>query len=160
MPATVTPADINGENREFWDAQQLLLERRMADTTLREAAFEVMRDEIKRGMPIKYQKSIYAALEDAEKAKRRFSSERGRQGGLAKKTDALQELIEQFVQDEPSLTEFQLRAKLQQCERIPPIEDICDGVVHFTNQDGRSRGCRLSSLKDRLSRAKKKHRSR
>ena len=43
MPPTLTLADLNRMNQEFWDAQQQLLESRMVDTAIREIAFEVMR---------------------------------------------------------------------------------------------------------------------
>ena len=156
MPAITTLAELNRRNREFWGAQQLLLERRMVDTAIREIAFEIMRDEIKRAVPIKSQKSIYAALEYAENTKQRFFSDRGRQGGLAKKTDALQELIEEFVECNPALTARQLEDKLRGHEDIDPIQDIAEGVIYFTNHDGSTKTATLSGLKDRLSRAKRK----
>jgi len=43
MPPTLTLADLNRMNQEFWDAQQQLLESQMVDTAIREIAFEVMR---------------------------------------------------------------------------------------------------------------------
>jgi hypothetical protein len=160
MPAITTLAELNRRNREFWDAQQLLLERRMVDTAIRETAFEIMRDEINREVPVKRQQSIYAALEYAENAKQRFFSERGREGGRAKKTDALQELIEAFVERNPALTARRLADKLRGHERIEPIQDIDDGVICFTNHDGSTKTATLSGLKDRLSRAKRKNESR
>jgi hypothetical protein len=137
MPATITLADLNRQNREFWNARQLLRERRMADGAIREIAFDVMRDETKRGIPIKLQKSIYVALEYAENANQRFFSERGRKSGLAKKIDALQELIEEFVQREPGLTEPQLLAKSQQHVCCIPLVSLRD-VVLSDNMEIRS----------------------
>jgi hypothetical protein len=86
--------EINQMNAEFWAAQKALLRKRMADEAIRETAFEAMATETVKGLPLFYQKSIYEALADADRARKRFMSQHARRGGLAGKTDVLQELIE------------------------------------------------------------------
>jgi hypothetical protein len=58
--------EINESHRRFWENQHLLLTQRMTDVAVRETAFEAMRAEQVRGLPLYYQSSIYQALEDAE----------------------------------------------------------------------------------------------
>ena len=148
-------AGLNRRNREFWSVQQLSLEHRMADAAIRETAFDIMNAEQKR-LPIYYQTSIYEALETGERAKRRCLSQQARKGGSAEKTDALQRLIEQFVEHNPHGTEPQLRSKLREHQAIDPIQDVNDEVVFFTTSDGRTKTAMLSGLKHRLTRARKR----
>jgi len=160
MHAIMTLAELNRQSREFWRAQGALLQKRMADDAIRETAFDIMQDEAKRGVEIYYQKSLYRALEDAEQAKHRFMTQQSRTGGKAKKTDALQHLIEQFVQRTPTITVRELENRLSEHQGIEPIQDIEEGTIYFSKQDGNTKRAKLSGLKDRLSRAKRKLKSR
>jgi hypothetical protein len=53
-----------------------------------------------------------------------------------------------------------LKEKLLAHTGIPPVQEICDGKIAFTNHDGTTKTAALSGLKDRLSRAKKEIHSR
>ena len=128
----------------------------MADEAIREIAFEAIATETRKGLPIYYQKSICEALADADRARKRFMSQHARKGGLAGKTDALQELIEQIVRRNSAITVRALEARLIELQGIEPIQDFSNGTISFTNRDGRTKDAALSGLKDRLSRAKKK----
>jgi hypothetical protein len=152
----MTLKEINRLNAEFWADQDALLIERMADAAVREMAFEAMETETLKGLPLFYQKSIYEALADADRARKRFMSQHARKGGLAGKTDALQELIERIVQRSFAITVRALEAQLIEHQKIEPIQDFSDGTISFTNHDGRTKEAALSGLKDRLSRAKKK----
>jgi hypothetical protein len=155
-PMKLTLKEINQWNADFWADQGPLLKGRMADEAIRETAFEAMATETRKGLPLFYQKSIYEALDDAARARKRFMSQHARKGGLARKTDVLQELIERIVQRNLAITVRELEAKLKRVQGIEAIEDISDRVVSFLNHDGRLKDAKLSGLKDRLSRAKKK----
>jgi hypothetical protein len=158
--AKMTLTEYNARNRQFWDDQQTLLARRMANVAIREPALAVLQAEIVKRLPIRFQTSIYQALEAAEQIGTRFLTEQSRKGGGAKKTDTLQLLIEKIVQRRPAITLRQLEAELEAHQGIDTIEDIADGTISFTNHNGSSKDAPLTGLKDRLSRAKKKMRSR
>ena len=83
-------------------------------------------------------------------------SQHARKGGLARKTDVLQELIERIVRRNLAITVRALESQLREHQGIEPIQDFSNGTISFTNHDGRTKDAELSGLKDRLSRAKKK----
>lgn len=151
-----TLAALNRRHEEFWKTQNALMKTRMADAAIRDTAFEAMNAEQQKRVPVYYQTSIYDALAAADRAKQRCLSQQARKGGSVEKTDALQRLIEKFVEDKPDLTAPLLKNRLREHERIGPIQDIDDEVVCFTNLDGRTKTASLSGLKHRLTRARKK----
>ncbi|MGD0421084.1 MAG: hypothetical protein ABSA68_16125 [Xanthobacteraceae bacterium] len=156
---TPTLKEFSESHQRFWEDQHLLLTQRMADVAVREAAFGAMRAEQVRGLPVYYQSSIYKALEDAERVRTRSLAEHSRKGGNAKKTDALQGLIESVAEKRPLITVKELERELRARQNIEIIEDIDDRVICFANGD-KLKEAKLSGLKDRLSRAKKKLQSR
>jgi hypothetical protein len=156
MPVVaISDEELNRQNREFWSAQELLLERRMADPAICETAFEAIDAEQKKRVPIYYQTSIYTALAAAERAKQRCLSQQARKGGSAEKADRLQRLIEELVVRSPRLKVRQLEDKLRAHQGIEPIQDIDNEEVYFTNFDGRTKRATRSGLKHRLTRARK-----
>lgn len=155
----VTLEGINECNRRFWDDQNLLLRRRMASSATLNAALDLLRAEQIEGVPIRHQTSLYKALEDAERTGKRFLMEHASKGGKAKKSDALQLLIEKIVKREPSISVRQLESQLEAYQGIDIIDDIEDGSIWFTNGDS-LKEAKVSGLKDRLLRAKRKLQSR
>ena len=155
----VTLEEINECHRRFWDNQNLLLRQRMASSPTLNAALDLLRAEQIEEVPIRHQTSLYKALEDAERTGKRFLMEHASKGGKAKKPDALQLLIEKIVVREPSISVRQLESQLEAYQGIDIIDDIDDGSIWFTNGDS-LREAKLSGLKDRLSRAKRKLKSR
>ena len=113
-----------------------------------------------RGTPVYFQVSIYEALENAEHIGQRFFAQRSRKGGKARTTDSLQLLIEEIVERCPSITAHQLLCELQSQQHFGVIQDIDDETICFTNCGDRFKTAALTGLKDRLSRAKIKLRSR
>jgi hypothetical protein len=160
VTAPITNAEVNRLNEEFWAVQKTLLERRMADPDLRDIGLRNLNDEINKGVPIRFQRSIYQIFEDLASIKGRCLVEQARKGGSAKKQDALQGLILTFVEAKPSITEGELKEKLSAHTGILPIQDISDDEIAFTNHDGKTKTAAVSGLKDRLSRAKKEIHSR
>src|SRR4051794_23277380 len=61
------PAEINTLNEKFWERETRRMHVLMADETVREPAFEVLRDGLRRDVPAYVQKSVYEALLDAER---------------------------------------------------------------------------------------------
>ena len=131
----------------------------MASSASLDAALDLLRAEQIEGVPIRHQTSLYKALEDAERTGKRFVMEHASKGGKAKKSDALQLLIEKIVVREPSISARQLENQLETYQGIDIIEDIEDGSIWFTNGDS-LKEAKLSGLKDRLLRAKRKLQSR
>jgi hypothetical protein len=157
---TMTAEELNEKHTRFWADQAEFLTRRMTDDAVRGTALGLIREQEVRGLPVRYRLSLEQALETAEKIGQRFSAEWSRKGGKAKKTDALQILIDNIVERRPSISTDQLARELRRRERIEVIDEIADGRITFINTDGRLKDARLCGLKDRLSRAKKKLRSR
>ena len=151
---------INRRNKEFWQNQKNLMERRMADHAIREYAFEVISGELRKNLPMYYQTPLEQALADAERVKRRFLSEQARAGGKVIKADALNERIGQIVKRRPSVTSDDLLEMLREERGLGVIEDVEEGKIFFTTGNGRSKSAKISGLKDRLSRAKRPLRSR
>jgi hypothetical protein len=156
----MTLKEINRLNAEFWADQDALLKERMADRAVLDTAIEEIAAEARKGIAPFSQSSIYEALANAERVGRRFISQFARKGGRAGKTDRLQTLIEEIVQDRPNISVRELEAKLRRQEEIDPIQEIDDGIIFFTDAHDCTKRGKLSGLKDRLSRAKKKIRSR
>lgn len=156
--------EINELNQRFWENENMLRERRMKDPAIREAALRKLADEQLRSIPTYYQTTLEKSLADAEYQKQRFLSQQGRKGGQVKKSDALQQAILDLVRRDPNITASELENMLTR-ERYPGlIDDVADGKIHFVQPDGSTDGrhkvARISGLKDRLSRAKKIHKSR
>jgi hypothetical protein len=166
MVTSISPAEINDRNKQFWTSETAKAERRMADPGILHLAVRDLESYAKLFLPIYHQKSFEQALEDADCSinnaiissalQRRFS----RRGGLARKSDALQVLILEIVTNTPSITEPELITELQARQSGGIIEDVSDGSIWFTSHSGHSKMASLSGLKDRLSRAKKAIRSR
>jgi hypothetical protein len=152
----MTLKEINRSNVEFWADQDALLKERMADRAVLDTAIEEIAAEARKGIAPFSQSSIYEALANAERVGRRFISQFARKGGRAGKTDRLQTLIEEIVQGQPNISVRELEAKLTQCQSIDPMQEIARGIIFFTDAHDRTKRCKLSGLKDRLSRAKKK----
>jgi hypothetical protein len=171
MPTVmITAAEMNRRNKEFWEAERLLLERGMADPLIRTVALDMMATDVKMHIPLRHQKSHYSAIHEAEriigtvmeseKGVQRFASRLASKGGRAKKTDLLRRWIEDAVREQPRITEPQLRQRLIREQRVAPIQEVTQNRVYFDTPSGGSKWCPLSGLKDRLSRAKRKINSR
>lgn len=151
-------AEMNQRNQAFWLVQNDELMRRSNVPGLCEIALQLTKFEQEQLVPIKNRMSFEGALARAElitgDANIRFASERARNAGRAPKKDALQALIEDLVEENPNITEPQLRVLLTR-QRFPGlIEDVDDEDIWFKNKNGRSKAAKISGLKDRLSRAK------
>lgn len=158
---TLTPKDINKAQALFWSKQQSLFNERMANDVIRAAAFEALKAQMLRAVPIFYQAPLEQLLEDAARNELRFSRGRARKGGIARKADSLQLLIEDIVRRHPDISESQLLEKLCVCQTTHHVvQDIDDGTIFFTIPSGHIKEALVSGLKHRLSRAKKKVRSR
>jgi len=160
-----TLKEINELNHQFWSKESGLMEQRMADPEILKIAINDIESESIR-LPIYYQKSFTHALEIAAKNKEyfleaaasNFQVDFSKKGGAAPKADALQKIILEIVQRKPSITEPELLLELENRKFLGTISDIDhgDGFIEFQNGDQRFKRARISGLKDRLSRAKKK----
>jgi hypothetical protein len=164
MSGTPTIDKINENNSQFWERQNALLDRRIADKGLRKPALARLARERIRGLLVYYQTSIEQSLADAEEDRKWFLSRQARDAGRAKKPDALQQAILGLVGKDPSMTEAKLKDMLTR-DRFPElIVEVDDETIWFVPPDGsrdeRLKGAPISGLKDRLSRAKKTLKSR
>ena len=169
-------AEISRRNVVYWAEQSRLRDIRLSDPALAAAALEMLRDEERRDVPIRSRLILEACLErtDAQRqqsvdharpeieseATRKAISANGRKGGSAPKTrDPLQSLIHQVVRENPRVTEGELKRKLEFLSGPGSLFDTDDDTIHYELPGGRSKRVRLSTLKDRLSRAKKAYRA-
>src|ERR1700730_2686543 len=152
-----SPFDLVESYRNFWAREQAAAEQRMKDPAILRAALRSMAAETQRQVPIPWQISIYGALLHAEIANRQFLADQSRRAGSAAKTDALQMFIINVVRANRSITHVQLLDKLRQAQQPGGlIEDIDNELISFVDGKGRGKTARISGLKDRLSRARKK----
>ncbi len=160
-----TLEQINERHREFWPEQSTLMDQRMSDETIFKLAAIDMGSETMRQVPLKSQKTIEQALADAEMAKNTFQSAFSRKGGRSSKSDALQSVIQEIVQENPKITQGQLLRELtrkQEAGVVVSIDeepDVLAGVgkmIHFVDEGETPKKASVSGLKDRLSRAKRK----
>src|SRR5665213_566659 len=124
MAVISTIAELNERARAFWAAETALMEKRMADKTLRDLAFETTNAELIRGVPIFYRTTLESGLFDAEKKRNRFSKNFSQKGGKAKKTDALQELITALVSKTPGIFAKILEKQIRAEESLGIIEEV------------------------------------
>jgi hypothetical protein len=161
-----TLREINERNRQFWSEQSILMEQRMADEDIVRVAMNDIQSECARQVPVYNQKSFEEALEIAADAKARFQRSTAKsfqtafskKGGAAPKRDALQDLILQIARTNRNIAKTELLAKLEKSTPGPVVIDIDyeAGSIDFHNKNDRHKSARISGLKDRLSRAKKK----
>ena len=141
----------------FWRNQSALAQQRLLDPALYQVAFAEMKRQAIR-VPVYYQKSLEALLEEAHEARSIFMSFNGRNGG--KRKDTLQILIEGIVEKEPKIDRTRLLHRLKTGKRFGAVVDVTDGIISFESETGEITDAKVSALKDRLSRAKKNNRER
>jgi hypothetical protein len=159
---TVLPgalAGINRANADFWRRQRQRSHEQLTNDVIRRTAFDTLQGELLRQVPLFHRLSLEQALENAERGGQSILAAQARKGGSASKTDALQQLIDKIVARHPDVSLAGLIAQLRACRTIDTIDDIDEDTIWFAN-NGHSKQASLSGLKDRLSRAKKKRRSR
>jgi hypothetical protein len=178
MQSPLNPSlrELNEINEIFHRAQSRLLRERIVQPDLYKIADRRLHSEVIRGVGLRERQTWGAALEEAERdrtdlevelirgERRKFSAK----GGRARKGDALSALIEKLVRQEPDLTEKDLLGKLEAQVGEGVIESIGeenaaligDSIQIKFWSDGRIKNVPVSGLKDRLSRTKKKIKSR
>lgn len=150
----------NQRNRAFWVEQSRKADRLQANPWILQRVLRVIASEASRGVPSDSRIDFGEALEEADADRRSVLEDQGRHGGRARRRDPLQERIIEIVSRSPEITERELLSRLRNEERGPVIQDIDGDEIWFNGRDGISKSASLSGLKDRLSRAKKRCRSR
>jgi hypothetical protein len=140
----------------------------MADRVLFDTATRRMDSEADRSVSIRARKSLEQTLADVENDRRIFHNEFSRKGGRARKSDALQRVIEEIVRENPIITQNELLHTLGRKEgdgvviSIDSESAVLDGDrrnIRFHDHEGRLKTASVGGLKDRLSRAKRKIRA-
>jgi len=163
MNISVSPKDINKRNSEFWLVQSQLLVQRMSIPGVAEAATYIIGTDAAIRVPIQWQKPFEQAVAEATTSREIFLREQARKAGRARQADALQQLIREFVKENPKVS-LPLLVHLLLGERGAEIVISIDGPnealagerqIHWVDDMERPRATPLSCLKDRLYRAKK-----
>jgi hypothetical protein len=146
--------DINlaKDPEAFWRTESALMEQRLADPALRQAAFEELNEETSR-LPGYYQRSLEKLLKDASKKRTLFMGFNGQKGG--KQKDTLQALIGRIVEKEAQIDRSRLLYRLKAEKGFGVIEDITDERISFAKANGDLADVKISTVKHRVSRAKK-----
>jgi hypothetical protein len=101
MNISITPKDINKRNSEFWLAQSQLLHQCMSVPGVAEAATYIVGSDAARRVPIQWQKSFEQVVAEETTTRKIFLREQARNAGRARQADALQQLIREFVNENP-----------------------------------------------------------
>ena len=153
-------AAISRKHAEFWAVQSPLAERRVADEVLRDYAMGQIADDAVRDVPIYYRKSYEHLLDDAAALQQSVLTRQARRAATAKRPDALQTLIAKILQQNPNSTSTMLLCRLEQM--VGDVEEVVtlnQTVIEFIDR-GRVRSAKISGLKDRLHRARRRNDSR
>jgi hypothetical protein len=157
--------ELNERNTIFWRMQSELTLKQLSDETLFSWAKNDMDSEVARDIPLRSRKTVEKALADAADAKSLFQADFSRRGGMARKSDALQDLIAEIVRRRPAITAGQLLWELEGVSgagiatRVESQANVLAGEarkIHFINYDERPKTASVSGLKFRLARAKRK----
>jgi hypothetical protein len=122
---------------------------------------DFIKSEGDRLVPVRYRMCLEFALQEAEKIVNRLAipgpNEAARKAGSVRKGDPLTKLIREMVWRHPDLSESQLRTALEARSRKHDgiIIDMGEGKIWFKTGKNKTKDVSISSLKDRLSRAKK-----
>lgn len=146
-------AGINVRNAVFYAERWVHTQRRMTDAGLLLSALDVLADESSR-LPLYFRRPIELLLEEAERKRIFFMGLNGRKGG--KRKDALQTIIEGIVRRKPDIDGNGLLHWLRNESRNGTVQDVAKGKVTFVNSKGTLKSAKISALKHRLSRARKK----
>jgi hypothetical protein len=155
-----TLSEINALHQKFWRARAKKTERLLADEHIAQEAFIAVKEQSR--LPVRCQMS-YDSLLDREEARRErgliwFRQENGRRGGKCRKSDRLQELIEDIVAKKPRIDCPTLLRLLRGKQGAGVIVDV-DEDITFDDSNGKLKSAEITGLKDRLYRAKKKFES-
>jgi hypothetical protein len=159
------------ERRRLGEVQAIvnaIVTEEIDDVALREAAFARLRSERMRGVTVKEQITLdgalaaeeQTALKSADHIEARVVSRRARRAGSVAKVDGLQGFINSIVEKRPKITVPELLDKIRaEVGSGGPIVDLDKTSIWFVGAHDQSRSATISGLKDRLSRAKRKMKS-
>jgi hypothetical protein len=152
MNSAHTAAKTVEDPEVFWQTESVRMEQRLADPALRQAVFDDLKEETSR-LPGYYQRSLEKLLEDASIKRALFMGFNGRKGG--KQKDTLRALTGRIVEKEPEIDRSRLLYRRKAEKGFCVIEDITDERISFVKANGDLVDVKISTLKHRLSRAKK-----
>jgi hypothetical protein len=156
---------INEQNRLFWIEQSELMERRMRDDVVFQFAYDIVKSEPIRHVPITYQLQIGEALAKGEEFKKLVLSSNGKKGRMTPRSNSLQNLIEEIVRKNPKITVGGLVRELEGASGAGVVTGIdrassClagdSPQIRYFEDNEKEKTASLKGLKDRLSRAKRK----
>jgi len=152
-PKPPDPAEINKQNRAFWTK----LQKAMDDQVLIEHAIGQVDDARTRGVPEEKRQSIEAAVQSASAL---VSAMACRAAKSPRPHDPLQALIIEIVTADQAVSAVKLLRELRRQSGGGVINFVDDDSIQFWGNKGEMMAAPISGLKDRLTRALKKIRSR
>ncbi len=152
----LSPEETNARNRVFWEERNKEFWRQLGHSFIVEQVMKDVQRDIDRHVPVGFRLSMEDLAELNEERLKDTQRYSARRGGLAKKTDALQQRIIELVRGNPQLTSAGVLAKLRDTQG--PAGVVCDVTeqhISIERSDGRIEDVPISGLKDRVSRARK-----
>ena len=151
-----TLRDVNQMNVGYWrDAikrfHQTITEE---PTILQEATDDLRADSLR--YPVRLQRPLEKAVFDVKDKRDLHHRQFSLKGARARKLDSLSRFIEDIVERHPKITASELLICMKNHAPVQPIAEIDDEDIHLS--DGKV--VPIGGLKDRLSRTKKKLKSR
>jgi len=155
---TMEAATINERNIEFWAGRQKLMEESLNTPFLFDHAFGKVAVDVVVGKPTRDQMCFEAALfwsaAEIGQFKEQARIDQGKLGGRPASRDALDTLILCILEQLPDIKTHKLRFELKKRKEV--IQKIEGGLILFAETDGSIKTAKLSGLKDRLYRLRKK----
>jgi hypothetical protein len=162
MQRPPTLAEYNQRKEQFWAEQRELFQQRLSDPVIREIVLANLDHERQRQVPIKNQMTMEAEFAEVDKAAKAIGkvarSEGARKAGKARRRGRPKALIEQLVDDDPRVSEKELLRKLVRMQGGDLIDKIDEHTIWFKTSSGGLEPIAISSLRNRLSRAKQRRR--
>ena len=164
----ITLKQINQQNLAFWETNTALMYKRLENDVIREIGLQTISSTREVNLPIKLRMTLEVAMEIAdnnfEKVKAKVKEDIKVEvkkdfaliGGRAMKEDPLQKYILKLLETRPDITSAQLLKELKNKVGGDLIYSIEHNSISFWSHPDKFKDAKISGLKDRLSRAKKK----
>ncbi len=160
-----TIKQLNIRNAEFWEKTSATFNEDMCKLYLAEPTKRIIQDEAARCIPIGRRRPMEQVMNEVRLIHKISEHEKAKARGSApRKGDAISRSIDEIVRINPKIKVRGLLYELKhRCGDgvVTHIDSEGEGLagqrlIHYTDDDGRPKSIKVSSLKDRLYRAKKK----
>ena len=148
--------EINQQNSAYWEKRNRHLEKIMLNEAVLKITLKNSMSPGEVNLPLRDQSPFEVHLESAYQIYLECSSYFSKLGGRAMKEDPLQKYILKLLETRPDITSAQLLKELKNKVGGDLIYSIEHNSISFWSHPDKFKDAKISGLKDRLGRAKKK----